>query len=423
LVEAGAEVIYEASFEYDGIFVKVDILVRSGEAWHLHEVKMGTSVKAVNHDDVAVQCYVLNHCGLEISRVFLVHIDNSYVRRGPVEVRRLFAAEDLTAAVRERQPGLPELIQRLREVLRRQEEPDIDIGPWCHNPYACDFIPWCWRQIPEESIFSLSGSWADKFALYAQGFVRLAEVPLERLREKQRCEALATLNRQDSARLDRVRTFLDTLWYPLCHLDFETFDTPIPPFDGTRPYQKIPFQFSLHCQRQAGTEPGHCAYLAAPNLDPRRELAERLLAELPEDACVLTYNQVFEKGVLQDLALSFPDLAPALEVRIGNLRDLMIPFRNRDVYRWPMHGSYSIKQVLPAMVPDMSYAGLEIAEGGAAMLAWHEMGATEDPARLAHIRRNLLEYCRLDTLAMVRILEALRELTAERGVAGEGQPR
>jgi len=155
----------------------------------------------------------------------------------------------------------------------------------------------------------------------------------------------------------------------------------------------------------------HTEYLVEPGNDPRRELAERLLAEVPGDACVLTYNQAFEKGVLRNLAELFPDLADALLLRVENVRDLMVPFRKRDVYRWQMRGSYSIKVVLPALVPDLSYDGMDVADGMAAMRAYHEMCALDDPMALAELRRGLLEYCCLDTLAMVRILGELENLS------------
>ncbi len=411
LIERGANVIYEASFSRGGIFVKVDLLVRDLSSWRIYEVKMGTSVKEVNLDDVAVQHYVLTGCGLDISRSFLVHINNSYVRQGDIEVERLFRGEDITAEVLARQAALPELIEQLRETLRGEGEPDIDIGPWCTNPYECDFIPYCWRHIPENSIFDLRGKGIDTFAWYREGRVRLADLDLDQLNEAQRFQAEATLGQKDVTDVPEIRAFLDSLWYPLCHLDFETFDTPIPPFDGTRPYQKIPFQYSLHIQQQAGAEPEHFAYLAQPDIDPRRELAEKLLAEIPGEACVLTYNMAFEKSVLRELADLFPDLADALLKRIDNVRDLMLPFQKRHLYRWQMHGSYSIKAVLPVLVPELSYQGLGVADGQMAMLAYREMCTTEDPARLAGIRRDLLAYCELDTLAMVRIVAVLQTIS------------
>ena len=412
LIEAGTPVIYEASFAFDGIFVKVDILVRDGSKWQIHEVKMGTAVKEVNLDDVAIQHYVLSGCGLAVSRSFLVHIDNSYVRNGAIEVGRLFAFEEVTGEALARQASLPALLAGMRRTLGEAGEPEIDIGPWCTDPYECDFIPWCWRHIPEDSVFDLRGRGIDKFALYNQGIIHLEDVPLDALNAAQRFQAEATLGKRDVTDVAAIRAFLGTLWHPLCHLDFETFDTPIPPFDGARPYQKIPFQYSLHIERTPGAEPEHFAYLAPPNVDPRRELAEQLLAEIPEEACVLTYNQAFEKSVLRDLAATFPELAGDLQKRIDHIRDLMAPFKKRHLYRWPMRGSYSIKEVLPALVPDLSYKGLKVADGGMAMLAYHEMCAAADPGRVAEIRRNLLAYCELDTWAMVRILRELKALTA-----------
>jgi Domain of unknown function(DUF2779) len=410
LIDTGAAVIYEASFEFDSIFVKVDLLVRDGASWQIHEVKMATSVKPVNLADVAIQYYVLTQCGLPVSAAYLVHINNRYLRRGALDVQQLFAGEDVLDAVLERQSALPELIASLRETLRGASEPGIDIGPWCSDPYDCDFIPYCWRHIPENSVFDLRGNGVKKFDFYRRGLIRFEELPLSELNAAQRQQVEATLARQDALNPDGLKAFLASLWYPLCHLDFESFNSPIPRFDGTRPYQQLPFQFSIHLQSAPGAAPRHFAYLAPPNVDPRRELTEQLLAVIPAEACVLTYNQAFEKGVLRNLAELFPDLAPALEVRLEQVRDLMLPFRRRDVYRWQMRGSYSIKQVLPAMVPELSYAGLEIAGGLAAMQAYHTMCMLEPGAELENLRASMLEYCKLDTLAMVRILEQLDAL-------------
>lgn len=406
LIEAGIEVIYEASFIFDGIFVKADILVRTGASWEIHEVKMSTQVKAPNYDDAAIQYYVISNCGLSVSKVFLVHINNQYVRQGEIDVQQLFASDDLTEQALSRQAALPEIITNLRAALQGAE-PDIDIGPYCSTPYDCEFAPYCWQHITENSVFSLKGRGINKFDYYNQGIIRLEDLPLDKLNDAQRFQAIATINKKDTTEPSGVKDFLNSLWYPLCHLDFETFDTPIPPFDGTRPYQKIPFQYSLHIQESEGAEPVHYEYLVEPGNDPRRELAEKLLAEIPEEACVLTYNQVFEKGVLKNLAEAFPELATGINARIDNIRDLMEPFKKRHIYRWQMRGSYSIKDVLPAMVPDLSYDGLSVSDGMMAMRVYNDMCKTEDQAKVYELRKGLLEYCRLDTLAMVKILNEL----------------
>lgn len=412
LIEAGAKAIYEAAFTFDGIFIKSDILVRTGAIWEINEVKMSTSVKDPNYDDAAIQYYVVSNSGLPVSKVHLVHINNKYERQGDIDVQQLFTSEDVTEIVLPRQDILPKIIADLREALQG-DEPAIDIGRYCSDPYPCEFVPYCWQHIPEDSIFSLKGRGINKFAYYSQGIIRLEDLPLDKLNDAQRFQANATINKEDSTNPAGVKAFLESLWYPLCHLDFETFDTPIPPFDGTRPYQKIPFQYSLHIQAEEGAEPIHFEYLVEPCKDPRRELAEKLLAEIPEDACVLTYNQTFEKGVLKSLAVAFPDLAEGINARIENICDLMIPFRKRDVYRWQMRGSYSIKEVLPALVPELSYEGLNVSDGMMAMRVYHEMCNLDDSSNIAELRQGLLEYCKLDTLAMVKILDELRKMPRE----------
>lgn len=422
LIDNGAQVIYEASFSFSAIFVKVDILVRDGAGWQIHEVKMGTGVKPVNLDDVAVQQYVLNGCGLSVSRSFLVHIDNSYVRHGEIEVNKLFASEDISDKVTARQQSMPEIVSEFRQTMREEISPGIDIGPHCTDPYECDYIPYCWRYVPENSIFDLRGNGIKKFDYYNRGIIKLEDLPLDQLNPAQGQQTQATLNQQDSLNPQGVKQFLNTLWYPLCHLDFETFNSPIPKFDDTRPYQQVPFQFSLHIQQRAGDEPQHFEFLASTDGDPRRELIEKLLAAIPENACILTYNQAFEKGVLRNLAEQFPDLGETIKAMLANVRDLMVPFRRRDVYRWQMRGSYSIKEILPAMVPDLSYDGLEIADGMAAMQAYHDMCALEPGEELDQLRQSMFDYCRMDTLAMVRILEELKNIVTNQNVSNETLP-
>lgn len=409
LIDAGADVIYEASFAFNGIFIKADILVRNGDVWEIHEVKMSTQVKAPNLDDAAIQYYVITNSGLSVSKVFLVHINNQYVRQGEIDVQQLFTSEDLTQQALACQESLPGIVSDLRNALQG-DEPAIDIGPYCSTPYDCEFVPYCWQHIPEDSIFSLRGRGINKFNYYNTGIIRLEDLSLDKLNDAQRFQTIAAVNKKDTTEPSGVKDFLDSLWYPLCHLDFETFDTPIPPFGGTRPYQKIPFQYSLHIQVDEGAEPSHYEYLAEPNKDPRRELAEKLLMEIPEDACVLTYNQVFEKGVLKNLAEACPDLANAINRRIANIRDLMVPFKKRHIYRWQMRGSYSIKEVLSVMVPDLSYDELSVSDGMMAMRVYNEMCKTDDPEKITELRQGLLEYCRLDTLAMVRILGELKKI-------------
>ena len=185
LIDEGAGTIYEATFEHDGVFVKVDILHRGAAGWEILEVKNSTEVKPVHYQDTAVQYYVLAGAGLPLSRAAVVHVDTGYVRRGAIDPQRLFAVEDVTAEVREMQPAVAAKIAELRAVIAGGK-PAVDIGPHCKDPYACDFHGHCWEHVPEDSVFDLRERGVDRYALYREGIVRQADIPLDRLNAKQR---------------------------------------------------------------------------------------------------------------------------------------------------------------------------------------------------------------------------------------------
>ena len=209
---------------------------------------------------------------------------------------------------------------------------------------------------------------------------------------------------------NQLREFLDTLRYPLYFLDFETFSESVPPYDGLRPFQQVPFQYSLHWQKRAGGKLYHTEYLAKPGIDPRKEIVERLLEDIPDGACVLAYWKSFEAGRIKELAEQFPRKKKRLLSIIDNMVDLIDPFKARDLYSWKQKGSHSIKAVLPAFVKGMTYEGMEIGDGGAAMEAYHRMcDCADKPKKMTKVRKDLLEYCKQDTLAMVRLLNVIKE--------------
>jgi hypothetical protein len=409
LLAKGAQTIYEATFSHDGVLVRADILQKANDGFDLYEVKSASNVKAHYPDDVAIQYFVLSGCGIPLSRAFLVHIDTGYVRKGEIVPQELFAMQEVTEIVQELQAAIPGEIARMREVLAAGL-PAIDIGPHCTKPYECDFIDHCWRHIPEHSIFDLKGRGVDKWELYRKGIVRMDHVPLEALNSAQRMQAKFFRNRGQHVDLDAIREFLDVLRFPLCFLDFETYNYPIPLFDGTRPYQQIPFLYSLHRQDSPGGNLSHSEFLAPPGIDPRDELTERLLAAIPEDAQVLAYNKTFEVGVLKDLAERFPARRERLLAIAEGMLDLMVPFRRRDIYHWRMDGSYSLKNVLPVLVPQLTYEGLAIQEGKEASLAYLALDKIEGRKEREKAEGDLRAYCRQDTLGMVKLLEKMWEL-------------
>ncbi len=412
-IENGATIIYEASFSYNDVFIKADIMRKEAKGWNLYEVKSSLDLKDYYLDDIAIQYYVLQGLGIPVSKAFLVHINNKYVRDGDIEVHRLFAKKDLTKIIRQKQDYLGNEIKRLKDMLKG-DMPEIDIGEQCDDPYECDFRSHCWRHIPEDSIFSIESKWIDKFAYYKERIICLKDLPLDKLNNKQRIYVDTFLNKKDFINKEGIKEFLDSLRYPLCFLDFETtYMVAIPLFNRTKPYQQVPFQYSLHYRTNEGAKLEHKEYLADAGIDPRRPFLESLLNNIRYDACILVYNKTFETKILRLCQEWFPEYRKRIDRIIDNMIDLMTPFRRKDYYTWQMYGSHSLKYVLPALIPAMNYDALEISDGQMASDEYMRMYYSQDAEEIAMIRESLLEYCRQDTLAMVKILERLKEVVKE----------
>lgn len=283
---------------------------------------------------------------------------------------------------------------------------------------GCGYKAWCLRGLPRPSVFDIGFGIRSlkKDLAYEIGIISFEEIfnsdfPLNEMQLLQ--VKTAVLNLPPHIEPYSIRQFLNGLTFPLYHLDFETCQQAIPLWDGVKPYQQIPFQYSLHRQHKPDAEPFHKEFLGKEGTDPRRALAERLCADIPLGACVLAYSAGFEKGRIRELAELFPDLSDHLMNIHGSVKDLAEPFRKGYYYCREMGGSYSIKTVLPALFPnepELDYSALNlIHNGGDAMAAFSTLH--EKPAEdIAEIRAALLAYCRLDTLAMVRILDKLYEI-------------
>jgi len=414
-IEQGVETIYEAAFSEKGVFARVDILHKGPDGWELYEVKSSTKAKEVYIQDVAVQTWILKQAGLKVSKSVLITLDSTYHRQGDIDVQGLFSYHDLTEQANALQGFVQTEIDGMKAMLTKGEKPEVPISKHCEKPYQCLFYSQCHGEATEDSAFRIVDTGKpDSYALYHAGQTSFADVDLNQLKWRQRQQVESYLNQTNHVKGDELRQFLLDLWYPICYLDFETtYMVAIPMFDGTRPYQQIPFQFSMHIQHEMDGPVEHIEFLAEPGVDPRPALLEKLLSSIPKDACILAYNKGFEERCLKEMAQAFPEYSDRIQPLFSNMRDLMVPFRNKDVYYWQMNGSYSLKNVLPALLPGMGYADLVIANGEAAANAYISMESIVDPSEREAIREHLLKYCELDTLAMVKLLEKLRELAEE----------
>ena len=405
LVDAGGrEPIFEATFDHDGVNVRVDVLDRSEPQPKLIEVKSSAHVKDHYLDDCAIQAWALTQNGLAPRAVVVATVDPQFVYPGGGRYEGLLVETDVTQPVQERLNAVDALVVAARSTLAELDEPAVAVGTHCGAPYECDFYAHCAPPAGQFPVLGLGGSKEKLFELMHAGFRDLRDVPESALtNDTQRLIWQQT--RSGQAHLGaELRELARGLAYPRYYLDFETVNPAVPIFAGTRPFEALPFQWSCHIEPAAG-KLEHAEFLSLSTEPPMRQLAESLVATLGAAGPILIYTP-YERRVLAELAARYPDLAAPLAALAPRLVDLHPPTR-RHYYHPAMQGSWSLKAVLPTVAPDLQYSALgEVRDGLAAQTAYLEaVAAHTSDARRAALRRALLDYCRQDTLALVRLVE------------------
>jgi len=412
-ITQGESIIYEATFLYNDVLAALDILVKDEQGWKAYEVKSSTKVSETYIKDAAIQYYTITNSGIDLKDISIVHINNQYTKDGELDIHQLFTIESVYDQVLEFLPRIPNEIRRLKNVIESPEIPNVDIGNHCSDPYDCDFKGTCWKHIPDYSVFNISRLNKDKkFDLYNQGVITLDQIDLGQtdLNPNQVLQVHSEVEGTTYIDKEEIRNFTNGLSYPLYFLDFETIGPAVPKYNGSRPYQQLVFQYSLHIKNSPNSEVIHREYLADPTKDPRPNFIEQLVQDCGTSGDIIVYNIGFERGKINDLIEVFPQYSTELRGIVNRLKDLMIPFQQKWYYTPEMRGSYSIKLVLPALVPELSYNDLDIKEGGTASNTFLSMVNGTFDGDDKETRRQLLEYCELDTYAMVKILEKLREV-------------
>ncbi|SFR70920.1 protein of unknown function [Pseudobutyrivibrio sp. NOR37] len=417
-------VICEAAFSIDGLYCAVDLLKYDGEGWSIYEVKSSTckdEVDEVYIIDIAFQRYVLEKAGIKVNRTYLVNINNQYVYDGEIDISQFFAITDITSEVNAELTNVEPNIKRAKEILECKDMPSLDIGERCCSPYECSYWNYCTSNLPQPNVFSMYHmAFKGKIDLYHRGLVSYEDLANSdtRLTTTQLRQIKYQLNDLGTyIEKENIKEFLDTLSYPLYFLDFETMQPVIPQFNGTRPYQQIPFQYSLHYIEKENGPLLHKEFLGVSGEDPRRAIAEALIKDIPKDVCITAYNKAFECTRIKELAATFPDLASHLLNIESHIIDLLVPFQKGYYYNKAMGGSFSIKSVLPAIFPDdpaLNYHNLEeVQNGNDAMTIFPKI--KDMPAEQQEItRHNLLKYCELDTFAMVKVWQELVTVTSSK---------
>ena len=408
-------IICEASFCYDGNFCSIDILKNDKDGVEIFEVKSSTEIKDIYIDDISYQTWVLKKCGLNIKKSCIVYVNSQYVKSGKFDIKKYFKIKDVSDIIR---VNVFDNTIRFKNILDNTCEPNIDLSKSCHNPYDCPYFQYCTRDLPRPNVFDVGCSvrFSSKLDKYYNNLITYHDILDSGGFNDRACEQMLFEINNLPPKINRecIRSFLDKITYPIYFLDFESYQASIPTIDGTKPYQQICFQYSLHYYLEDGGKLFHKDFLSDDyDGNPMYGLCERLCHDIPTDSCILVYNDSFEKTRLKEMADLFPEFREHLLNIKNNIIDLFPIFKKHDYYVKEMNGSASIKKVLPALFPNdssLDYHNLnQVHKGDEASYAYLSLKDLDLDKR-EELRYNMLKYCELDTFAMVKIYDKLKEV-------------
>ena len=392
--------LFEPAFQHGGALVRADIFSRTGGKHHVVEVKSSAKVKDYHLDDAAIQYWVISGAGYPISAISIAHIDCSFIYQGYGDYSGLLKQVDVTEEIADAVAKVPVRIKKFRKLLAGKM-PKIEVGSQCSSPFACPFLNHCSKGQPEYPVEILPGGGKVVAALRADGYSDLRAVPASRI-EGTKQKLVWRVTKKGKPEIDpRVRKLVRNYPYPRIYLDFETIKFAVPIWKGTRPYEPLLFQWSYHIERDDG-DLTHREFLDTSGEPPMRAFAESLIKALGNAGPIVVYSH-YEKTAIKALAVRFPDLAVSLNNLIPRIRDLL-PVTRNSYYHPAMKGSWSLKAVLPTIAPDLNYSG-EVQNGSEVEPVYMEIiNAATTRERRDLLKRELLEYCKTDTLALVRLV-------------------
>lgn len=401
--------LFEAGFVYDGAYALADILAPSeDDGWDLIEVKSSTQVKDEHYADAAFQKYTYEGAGVRLNRCYIMYLNNSYVRKGPLEPQKLFSRVNITEEAAHRQKTIAQEIEAMARTIAAPDKPDVKIGPHCRSPRDCPLEDICWSFLPDKDhVFILYRAGKLRYELLERGILALGDIPESELDPKQAIQVRSHGTGEPHVNREQLREFMASLVYPLYFLDFETIGPAIPVYDDSRPYQEIPFQYSLDVVERPGAAPVHHEYLAPGDVDPRPEVLRLLKEQLGDGGSIIAYFSAFEMKVIKSSAELCRDYLGWAEKVNGRFVDLLEPFKNFVYYHPAQAGSASLKKVLPALTGS-SYQGMEIGNGQLAAAEYYRVTFNDvDERDRQAVRAALLKYCGLDTRGMIDVLAEL----------------
>ena len=408
-IEAGTSILFQAAFRADGLMARIDVLEKTNTGWNIYEVKGTTSKdkkKADHYWDAIFQREVMTRAGYQVDNIFLVELDKEFVKEGDIDPQALLRMTNITKELQSMNEEIRQEINLAKAHLVKTTQPTSCNCNLKSRKNQCPAFTFFNPYFPEYAVHDLARVSAKKLSLFDDiNVVAVDDIPDDfDLTPNQHNQVWTYLNDETIMKEDAIRKQLDQLEYPLYFLDYETYPTAVPVYDGCYPFQQVAFQYSLHILDSPESEYVHREYLHNDQSSPTRSIAESLCQEIGPTGSVIVWNKKFERKCNEDLAAMYPDLADQINSINNRLFDLMEIFSRQNFVHKDFKGSASIKKVLPVTCPELTYDGMNIADGGTACSSWKEMVFGNLPIEQCKLIENdLREYCKLDTWAMVRI--------------------
>ncbi len=405
------EVIYEAAFQYNQVLAAIDLLVKSANKWYAFEVKSTTSVKKEHLIDAALQYYIITNSGIELSDFFIIHLNRKYKRNGDLNIHSLFTEKSVLSEILNLQTFIKETIRQLLNSSISELMPSIGIGSQCYQPYPCDFIGTCWKQVPENSIFDLGGRGAFSIAteLYKKGIKNFENLPegLE-LDADQYKQIESYLSNKPIIEKEEISTFLNSATYPLHFLHIEEFSTAIPEFDDTCPYQHLPFQYSILVLQETG-EIQTFNFISELGKDPRIQFYSSLKLNIHKIGSIVVYDANIMQ-VFKLLIAHIPEFANQLNEFTNRVVDVSIPIKNKSYNNASLKGVYEKSKVIASFAPQYKYENCKKNFGLDAGQIFINIPNQEDDKLKDQIKTKLIEYCNNEAEGIFIIWNGLKDL-------------
>ena len=412
LIQQQTKHIYEAAFKYNGILVALDILEYKDGKWYAHEVKSSFRISNTYLLDAAIQYYIITKSGIELEDFSIITINNDYLYDGNLNIQSYFKFTSVLDDIKERIPFVEKTIEEAIQTLSSNTMPDVSIGTHCTKPYPCDFQSYCWSSVPKDAVWYLPGiSMAEKSSFIEKGINTIHEIEnLDEFNVRQRVIIQCFQSQKVHIDADKLNSFIQAVHFPLYYFDIEAFQPAIPLFVNTKPYDRIPFLYSLHYKESETSELQHISYISPVGQDDRINFIEHFLEATQKPGQILVFNTLMEKGILFKMMNDFPQYKKQILERINRIIDVEIPFKELHVYHPAQQGSFSLKAIGNALLGVDEFAKSNVKDGEEAMAVYNELFYWENKEEVNLKLQQLKTYCFTDTFVLYKIFEKIKEL-------------